>query len=196
MVAASLASGALMWVLWDHLRETRLSLFSRSMLLLGLGIVPSGAFLMTQSFNESASLLLFLLSWRSFVQFTRDSKTEQGFFAGLILGLAFYFSVYALLYAVMYALLAPFFYEWVDDLPKEKRLPAAVTGMLVISFPTMIEESNGTYRATADLKLDRVKWDITYNSGSLFDIKKLGDKMIYDEIEIALDLRTLPKKSM
>ena len=145
MVAASLASGALMWVLWDHLRETRLSLFSRSMLLLGLGIVPSGAFLMTQSFNESASLLLFLLSWRSFVQFTRDNKTDQGFFAGLILGLAFYFSVYALLYAVMYALLAPFFYEWADDLPKEKRLPAAVTGMLVISFPTMIGFLSWTY---------------------------------------------------
>lgn len=138
MICSALAAGTLMWVLWNHLRETRLSLFSRSVLLLGLAIVPSGAFLVTQSFNECASLLLFLLSWRSFVQFTRKSNTQQGFFAGLILGLAFYFSVYALLYAIMYAVSAPFFYEWPDDLPVEERFPAALTGMVVISFPTVV----------------------------------------------------------
>jgi len=138
MVFSALAAGSLMWVLWNHLRETHLSLLSRSILLLGLAIVPSGAFLMTQSFNECASLLLFLLSWRSFVQFTRQSNTQQGFFAGLILGLAFYFSVYALMYALMYAISAPFFYEWPEDLPKEERFPAALTGMLVIFFPTLV----------------------------------------------------------
>ncbi|MGB0385752.1 MAG: hypothetical protein ACPGWR_13110 [Ardenticatenaceae bacterium] len=145
MIATALASGALMWVLWDHLRDTRLPLSSRFLLLLGLAVVPSTAFLITQSLNESASLLLFLLSWRSFIEFTRENNTQHGFISGLILSVAFYFSVYALVYALMYAVLAPFFYEWPADLPNEKRLPAALTGMAVIAFPTLIGFVGWTY---------------------------------------------------
>lgn len=41
-------------------------------------------------------------------------------------------------------------------------------------------------RATAALKIDRTKYDIKYGSGSYFD--DLGDKTIYDEIELNADL--------
>ncbi len=40
--------------------------------------------------------------------------------------------------------------------------------------------------ATADLKIDRTKYDIKYGSGSFFD--GLGDKTIYDEFELKVKL--------
>lgn len=40
--------------------------------------------------------------------------------------------------------------------------------------------------ATAALKIDRTKYDIKYGSGSYFD--DLGDKTIYDEFELNVDL--------
>ena len=40
--------------------------------------------------------------------------------------------------------------------------------------------------ATADLKIDRTKYDITYKSGNFFS--DLGDKAIYDEFELKVKL--------
>jgi len=40
--------------------------------------------------------------------------------------------------------------------------------------------------ATADLKVDRTKYDITYKSGNFFS--DLGDKVIYDEFELKVKL--------
>ena len=40
--------------------------------------------------------------------------------------------------------------------------------------------------ATADLKVDRTKYDITYKSGNFFS--DLGDKAIYDEFELKVKL--------
>jgi polyisoprenoid-binding protein YceI len=40
--------------------------------------------------------------------------------------------------------------------------------------------------ATADLKVDRTKYDITYKSGNFFS--DLGDKVIYDEFELKVRL--------
>jgi polyisoprenoid-binding protein YceI len=42
------------------------------------------------------------------------------------------------------------------------------------------------HTATAALKIDRTKFDIKYGSGSYFD--DLGDKTIYDEFELNVDL--------
>jgi hypothetical protein len=39
--------------------------------------------------------------------------------------------------------------------------------------------------AVAAFKIDRSKWDIKYGSGSFFD--DLGDKMIYDDIELTVN---------
>lgn len=61
---------------------------------------------------------------------------------------------------------------------------------LPISFPSIITKTDNVYRANAKLKMDRTKWDIRYNSGSFFDPANLGDKLIYDDIEIEIELFT------
>ena len=52
---------------------------------------------------------------------------------------------------------------------------------------TMTEEDKMKW-LMADFKIDRLNWDIKYNSGKFFDVKKLGDKMIYDDIDLKLKL--------
>jgi len=53
-----------------------------------------------------------------------------------------------------------------------------------ITHPVIFEANvaiNGlNFLATANIKIDRTKWDITYNSGNFF--KDLGDYLILDEI--------------
>lgn len=51
-----------------------------------------------------------------------------------------------------------------------------------ISFPAKVTMEDGMVRAEASLTFDRSLWDIRYGSGSFFD--GLGDKMIYDDVEI------------
>lgn len=51
-----------------------------------------------------------------------------------------------------------------------------------ISFPAKVTMEDGMVRAEASLSFDRSNWDIRYGSGSFFD--GLGDKMIYDDVEI------------
>jgi polyisoprenoid-binding protein YceI len=41
-------------------------------------------------------------------------------------------------------------------------------------------------KANATLKIDRAQYDIKYGSGSFFD--NLGDKAIYDEFDLVVDL--------
>ncbi len=55
-----------------------------------------------------------------------------------------------------------------------------------IQFPATVEEKDGKYTATADLTIDRSKFDIRYGSGSFFD--NLGDKTIYDDFELSISL--------
>lgn len=59
-----------------------------------------------------------------------------------------------------------------------------------ITFPAKIVESKGVYSATAKFKINRTDWGVKYNSGKFFDPKTLGDKLINDDIEIELDLKT------
>jgi polyisoprenoid-binding protein YceI len=42
-------------------------------------------------------------------------------------------------------------------------------------------------KATANLKVDRSQFDVRYGSGSFFD--NLGDKTIYDEFDLVVDLQ-------
>ncbi len=55
-----------------------------------------------------------------------------------------------------------------------------------IDFIAELKINGPNYTATADIKIDRTKWDIKYNSGSFF--KDLGDKLILDEIEFKVFL--------
>lgn len=55
-----------------------------------------------------------------------------------------------------------------------------------IQFPASIEEKDGKVMASAALTIDRSKFDIRYGSGSFFD--NLGDKTIYDDFELTINL--------
>tara|TARA_B110000444_G_C18814856_1_gene584578 strand:- start:1311 stop:1904 length:594 start_codon:yes stop_codon:yes gene_type:complete len=55
-----------------------------------------------------------------------------------------------------------------------------------VSFAAEVMINGLNYSAKANIKIDRTKWDIKYNSGNFF--KNLGDKMILDEIEFDISL--------
>ena len=64
-----------------------------------------------------------------------------------------------------------------------------INGLLTIKGITnpvsfTLEPSNGNY--VANLIFDRIKFDVTYRSGSLFE--NLGDRMILDEVELLVTL--------
>ena len=49
-----------------------------------------------------------------------------------------------------------------------------------INFPAVVTLNGLNFTATANIKIDRTKWGIEYNSGNFFE--NLGDKLILDEI--------------
>ena len=55
-----------------------------------------------------------------------------------------------------------------------------------IQFPATLEEKDGKTVASADITIDRSKFDIRYGSGSFFD--NLGDKTIYDNFDLSVSL--------
>ena len=55
-----------------------------------------------------------------------------------------------------------------------------------ITFAAHLTVKKDGFLGTANIKIDRTKWDIVYKSGSIF--KELGDKLIYDEIEFDIFL--------
>lgn len=55
-----------------------------------------------------------------------------------------------------------------------------------IKFNTVITEEGGKRVATADITIDRSEYNVRYGSGSFFD--NLGDKTIYDEFELSVNL--------
>lgn len=65
-----------------------------------------------------------------------------------------------------------------------------VTGDLTIkgiTKPVTFDVSIYGSKATATLKVDRTNYDVRYGSGSFFD--NLGDKTIYDEFDLVVDLQ-------
>ncbi|MCM4173159.1 YceI family protein [Arenibacter sp. TNZ] len=64
-----------------------------------------------------------------------------------------------------------------------------VTGNLTVkgkSNPVAFDISVYGNKATATMKIDRSLYDVKYGSGSFFD--NLGDKTIYDEFDLVVDL--------
>lgn len=55
-----------------------------------------------------------------------------------------------------------------------------------IQFTANVEEKDGKILASADITIDRSKFDVRYGSGSFFD--NLGDKTIYDNFDISVSL--------
>ncbi|MCX2738899.1 YceI family protein [Pontibacter anaerobius] len=70
---------------------------------------------------------------------------------------------------------------------------ATITGDLTIkgitnqvSFPATVAVKNGVASAKADVTIDRTKYDVRYGSNSFFE--GLGDKAIYDDFVVSLDV--------
>jgi polyisoprenoid-binding protein YceI len=59
-----------------------------------------------------------------------------------------------------------------------------------ISFPATLNVSDRMITANAEIKIDRTDFDVRYGSGKFFD--NLGDKMIYDEFTLKVDLTAFP----
>ena len=55
-----------------------------------------------------------------------------------------------------------------------------------IEFPATVKVSGNTLEASAEVVIDRSKFDVKYGSGSFFD--GLGDKMIYDDFTLDISL--------
>ncbi|HMR44608.1 MAG TPA: YceI family protein [Saprospiraceae bacterium] len=55
-----------------------------------------------------------------------------------------------------------------------------------IKFNANVKDSNGAVNAEAKIVVDRSDYDVRYGSGSFFD--SLGDKTIYDEFDLTVNL--------
>jgi len=77
---------------------------------------------------------------------------------------------------------------------KSKSATHEITGELTvkektekISFPATVKMEKGVATAKGTLSVDRTKFDVRYGSGKFFE--NLGDKMINDNFDVALDLK-------
>ena len=57
-----------------------------------------------------------------------------------------------------------------------------------VSFPVKVDMTDDGATISGDMVLDRSKFDVQFRSKSFFDIKDLGDKLIYDEFTIGFTL--------
>ena len=67
-----------------------------------------------------------------------------------------------------------------------------VSGELTIktfTHPVEFEMLNSNDGWNANLVFDRSKYEVKFRSGTFFE--NLGDKLIYDDIELAINLKTL-----
>ena len=83
----------------------------------------------------------------------------------------------------------------VKPLKGKKDANVEVTGDLTvkgqtkpITFPAMVDVKDGKGFAKGNISVDRTLFNVRYGSGKFFE--NLGDKMINDNFDIALDLRT------
>ena len=58
-----------------------------------------------------------------------------------------------------------------------------------ISFESELKSVDPKVTALVDMTFDRSKYNVRFRSGTFF--QNLGDKLIYDDIEISVDIRTL-----
>lgn len=138
MTLAALAGGGMAWVLWQRLMVLPFPRIVQALLLIAPLSVPSMLYLGTQAFGEMLVLLLVLIAWVSFLNFTRAGETRAGFLAGLSLGAGFFANFYAAVYAVPFALLAPLFM-------KDRRRGAAIAAAFVLLFPVVTAVLSWSY---------------------------------------------------
>lgn len=57
-----------------------------------------------------------------------------------------------------------------------------------VTFPVTVTSSDGQAMVKGTIIVDRSKYDMKFRSKSFFDAATLGDKMVYDDFEIEVDL--------
>jgi polyisoprenoid-binding protein YceI len=57
-----------------------------------------------------------------------------------------------------------------------------------VTLPATIIEKDGKVKITGNFTINRLDWDIRYNSPDFLDLKKLGDKAIKNEVAFDIDL--------
>lgn len=57
-----------------------------------------------------------------------------------------------------------------------------------VMFDADIKQNNGKVTARANIKFNRLDYDIKFNSGKWYDPKVLGDKLIYDDVTVDVNL--------
>ena len=57
-----------------------------------------------------------------------------------------------------------------------------------VTFPVQVSTTGGQATVKGTITVDRSKYDMKFRSKSFFDVATLGDKMIYDDFEIEVDL--------
>ncbi len=57
-----------------------------------------------------------------------------------------------------------------------------------VTFPVTVTSSGGQAMVKGTIVVDRSKYDMKFRSKSFFDAATLGDKMVYDDFEIEVDL--------
>ena len=60
----------------------------------------------------------------------------------------------------------------------------------LVQVPAKITKIGTAYKGEGQTTIDRTRWDIRYNSDKFFDPAELGDKLIYNDIEIGLVVTT------
>ena len=61
-----------------------------------------------------------------------------------------------------------------------------IVEILPIEFAARVDKTEKNISATATMIVDRSKFDVRYGSGSFFE--GLGDKLIYDDFEMKVNL--------
>jgi polyisoprenoid-binding protein YceI len=56
-----------------------------------------------------------------------------------------------------------------------------------VTFPALVKVNGSEASAKATVTLDRTKWNVKYGSGKFFE--NLGDKLIYDDFTVELDVK-------
>lgn len=58
-----------------------------------------------------------------------------------------------------------------------------------VEFYAKVDKAGDNVTATAEMTLDRAKWDVRFGSGSFF--KGLGDRLIYDDFNMKVNLTAM-----